>query len=505
MVFDGGLPMPGFRPVYCTLILFVFLVAGCTQFEESKPAPDTQQPTVYHHTPSDEAILVDHETIITVTFNEIINHSSVNSNTFSIRNVNNILVDGTYDFIDGYDYYEGALVRLVPDTRLDGDSAYYVTVTTGITDLAGNHLDADVSWSFTTAPAGIGTWIPTSLSQPILVDDTLFLTSVWTGSEMLVWGGSSGYRYNPATDELTAISTLNAPSHRHGHTAVWTGTEMIIWGGSGDNYLYLNDGARYNPANDTWQSMSTSGAPEGRNDHTAVWTGSRMLIWGGRNGGFFAEYPSAGGVYDPDTDTWTAMTTGNVPSGRRLHTAVWTGQEMLVWGGMSSIYSDSYYLSSGGRYNPLTDTWLRTTNSDVPVARALHTAIWSGSDMIIWGGFAGDGQYLASGAKYNPVTDTWTPTAAADGLLPRYDHSAVWTGNSMIIWGGYTNVIDTLHPRTGGIYYPQNDTWLYTTTANAPPGRTDHASVWTGSEMIIWGGSVGSGDPMEIGGGVYRP
>lgn len=38
---------------------------------------------------------------------------------------------------------------------------------------------------------------------------------------------------------------------RTDHTAVWTGSEMIIWGGQ-SNYVYLNSGARYNPATDTW-------------------------------------------------------------------------------------------------------------------------------------------------------------------------------------------------------------------------------------------------------------
>lgn len=42
-----------------------------------------------------------------------------------------------------------------------------------------------------------------------------------------------------------SITTKGAPSARYGHTAVWTGKEMIVWGGEGDNYL--NTGARYKP------------------------------------------------------------------------------------------------------------------------------------------------------------------------------------------------------------------------------------------------------------------
>ena len=39
---------------------------------------------------------------------------------------------------------------------------------------------------------------------------------------------------------------------------------------------------------------------------------------------------------DARDDTWTAASTANAPDGRDLHTAVWTGSEMIVWGGASN-------------------------------------------------------------------------------------------------------------------------------------------------------------------------
>jgi hypothetical protein len=52
---------------------------------------------------------------------------------------------------------------------------------------------------------------------------------------MIVWGGGldSGSRYAPGTDSWTVTSTVGAPAARSNQTAVWTGTEMIVWGGSG--------------------------------------------------------------------------------------------------------------------------------------------------------------------------------------------------------------------------------------------------------------------------------
>ena len=79
-------------------------------------------------------------------------------------------------------------------------------------------------------------------------------TAVWTGSEMIVWGGlaggylNAGGRYNPASNSWTAVSTTGAPAARSSHTAVWTGSEMIVWGGSDTSVGHLNDGGRYDPS-----------------------------------------------------------------------------------------------------------------------------------------------------------------------------------------------------------------------------------------------------------------
>src|SRR5678810_201050 len=92
----------------------------------------------------------------------------------------------------------------------------------------------------------------------------------------------TGGRYNPSTDSWTATSTTNAPEARVYHTAVWTGSQMIVWGG--DNGTYFNTGGRYNPTADSWTASSTTNAPAARSFHTVVWTGSEMIVWGGGAG-----------------------------------------------------------------------------------------------------------------------------------------------------------------------------------------------------------------------------
>jgi hypothetical protein len=48
-----------------------------------------------------------------------------------------------------------------------------------------------------------------------------------------------------------------------------------------------------------------------------------------------------------------------------------------------------------------------------------------------------------------------------------------------------------------------DNTWTPTSTTNAPEARTEHTAVWTGSEMIVWGGVNGFGDLNT--GGRYCP
>ena len=86
---------------------------------------------------------------------------------------------------------------------------------------------------------------------------------------------------------------------------------------------------------DTWTDTSTTHAPPFRKNHTAVWTGSEMIVWGGFGNGM---YFNTGGKYTPATDSWTATTTTNAPAARDYHTAVWTGSEMIVWGGFDRVF-----------------------------------------------------------------------------------------------------------------------------------------------------------------------
>jgi len=348
------------------------------------------------------------------------------------------------------------------------------------------------------------TWMPTSTTNAPAA--RRFHTAVWTGDEMIVWGGDAGVqfntggRYDPQMDSWTSTTTVSAPSRRSFHVAAWSGSEMIVWGGYGGlgSPTFLASGGRYDPQTDSWNPTALSGAPSARLDPSSVWTGSEMIVWGGSIGG--TNYVSTGGRYDPATNTWTPTSSFGAPSARRNHAAVYDGGRMIVWGGDSGTFPQ--FLNDGARYDPVTDTWTATSSSGTPTGRRQHTAVWSGSEMIVWGGTGGNN--LNTGGRYDPSADSWSPTFTADAPDARADHTAIWTGNVVVVWGGISAQSGILYLDTGGRYDPTMDQWTPTSTSLAPEGRQRHSAVWTGSEMIVWGGR-GTSYSALASGGRYDP
>jgi N-acetylneuraminic acid mutarotase len=335
-------------------------------------------------------------------------------------------------------------------------------------------------------------------------------SAVWTGTEMIVWGGSSalhlgdnsGGRYNLALDTWLPTSSLGAPTGRNFHTAVWTGTEMIIWGGA-DGNIGFKTGGRYNPVTDSWTKTSVTGAPEARTAHAAIWTGTEMIVFGGS--GMIHTWLNTGGRYNPASNSWTTTSAAGAPSARELPSVVWSGSEMIVWGGAGAMFDTA----TGGRYNPATDSWKPTSTTNAPPARNWAAAAWTGSKMLVWGGQTYNGDYISrqDGGLYDPATNKWTTTSLNGAPTGRGWFGYVWTGSDLIVWSGCgtEGTFCTGATVTGGRYSPTTDLWAPINTASAPAARHQFPAVWTGSQMIVWGGADWTGFFLPTTGGVYTP
>ncbi|OGF67768.1 MAG: hypothetical protein A2Y62_13900 [Candidatus Fischerbacteria bacterium RBG_13_37_8] len=160
---------------------------------------------------------------------------------------------------------------------------------------------------------------------------------------------------------------------------------------------------------------------QNRKMHTVIWTGAEEIVWGGYGCAdpplcIHANFLWTGGKYNPDTYMWKWLSFANIPTRRAYHTAVWstTTDEMIIWGGYGCAdmpCNELSYLNTGGRYNPATDSWKPTDSIKAPPGRKFHTAVWTGKEMVIRGGINDTSNPASHPFKdrsiYDPVTDSW--------------------------------------------------------------------------------------------------
>jgi N-acetylneuraminic acid mutarotase len=163
----------------------------------------------------------------------------------------------------------------------------------------------------------------------------------------------------------------------------------------------------------------------------------------------------------------------------------------LVWGGVGA----AGHFDDGFIYDVEANTWEEISSVDAPTARERHTAVWTGEKMLIWGGIDADGLLLSTGGVYDLETDTWEEMAAAP-ISARFDHVAVWTDEYMFIWGGEA---DTGTNGEGAVYSPAVNAWFIVSDLGITP-RVGHRAVWTGDFIFLfsgWDGRLSSFGPGE--------
>jgi len=234
---------------------------------------------------------------------------------------------------------------------------------------------------------------------------------VWTGSEVLAWGGCEGeapegcglaergYAFDPEHRAWRPLPPIDA---RSASNAVWTGREAIFFENEPEGSEEAEgpglSGHAYDPAAETWRKLPE--APiEARTGAVHLWTGREVIVWGGGNRQ--GAESMQGAAYDPATNSWRRI--ADAPHGLNLLSGVWTGREMIVFGSLVSNRNIADTRTSvGAAYDPDTDTWRTLQPSELsPQATA---AVWVGDRMVAY-------DYETRWQAYDPATDTWTVPA----------------------------------------------------------------------------------------------
>ncbi|HYZ11752.1 MAG TPA: hypothetical protein VE962_07635 [Actinomycetota bacterium] len=240
----------------------------------------------------------------------------------------------------------------------------------------------------------------TELPAPPEIRDGAAL--VWTGSELLAWGGcdaatpndcvatSTGYALDPSTREWSAMP--EAPARAAAPHGVWTGDEAIFLSLGNPTHL---DGQAFDPQTRSWRSLPPAPiAP--RSGAVYLWTGSEVIVWGG--GDLVDPVNTEGAAYDPASDSW--RTIDRAPLGLNLASAVWTGREMIAFGSLLDQRNAAETETAvGAAYDPALDRWRELPPSDL--SPQATSAVWTGEVMVAW-------DYEVHSQEYDPATNKWT-------------------------------------------------------------------------------------------------
>jgi hypothetical protein len=224
-----------------------------------------------------------------------------------------------------------------------------------------------------------------------------------------------------------------------------------------------------------WTELPTP--PEVRAGAASVWTGAELLVWGGCEPEVEDDcVPTADGfAFDPRARTWRTLP--RAPLAESPAGAAWTGEEavFLVGGDQPRV--------RGQAFNPATGAW--RTIAPAPLAPRLGGVdVWTGSELIVWGGGSPGSPSTMSGAAYHPGSDSWRPIP--DAPIGLNSASGMWTGGEMLVFGSLLdgrNIADT-PTSVGAAFDPSTNQWREMATSQLSPQAT--SAVWAGGRMVAW-------------------
>uniref|UniRef100_A0A1B6KC59 Kelch domain-containing protein 3 n=1 Tax=Graphocephala atropunctata TaxID=36148 RepID=A0A1B6KC59_9HEMI len=256
-------------------------------------------------------------------------------------------------------------------------------------------------------------------------------TAVAHGTKAYIWGGRNDesacnklYCFDTERSEWSCVPTNGTtPGARDGHSACVIDNHMYIFGGfEDDEDRFSQDVYMLNLASFCWSYVCTKGEPPSYRDfHSATAVDQRMFVFGGR-GDQSAPQHSQMELYcnnivylDVRTRTWhTPLTSGEVPVGRRSHSAVVYNGYIYIFGGYNSVRGSHF--NDLHRFNPLTFRWQQLSPlGKPPCKRRRQSCVIYNDRMFLFGGTS-----PIPGSDIPPVADLF-PDIDPESRLTDHD------------------------------------------------------------------------------------
>jgi hypothetical protein len=236
--------------------------------------------------------------------------------------------------------------------------------------------------------------------------------AVWTGSQMILWGGStaagavmqSGGLYDLGTNQWTPIATTGSAPQTIGLAAVWAGSlGMLTFGGADASKVILSV-YQYLPATNHWAKYKdiNPGGFVARKDAYVAWVNGKMVIWGGRT---FANAPvSTGVLFDPVQKTWTVLPAPPAAAGPRAavqYEAGWIGRSGTSAYLLGGVTTGTSVAQNGIAVDTTSSTWTLIPAWDPAGEHRSGVGAWTGNEFVVWGG-TNAGQPELNGSRWLP-------------------------------------------------------------------------------------------------------
>jgi hypothetical protein len=318
-------------------------------------------------------------------------------------------------------------------------------------------------------------------------------TPLASGKVLVVGGESSGTTilsaveiYDPPTNTFTLGTSMSVPRSIHTATTLASGKVLIAGGGSAATTAGCQSTAEiYDPATGTWSSAGAFSTLRGAHAAALLSPSGKVLIAGGEPCKSGSGPHSTADVYDPSTNSWTAVTNA-MSTQHRWPVAGPAGTDKAIvaggWPGYGAVSNAEVYDA--------------TTNSFVAFPKmSAQRETFAGVSLA-------DGRFLFIAGEWYPSSwtsiasiDAWVPSAGAFSTIAplkykRAGHmvTRLSTGKVLVV-GGFDAPAYT-YPSIAELYDPGTNTW--SDSGVASDGHPSGAIVSLGTTALLLGGKASS-------------
>jgi hypothetical protein len=332
------------------------------------------------------------------------------------------------------------------------------------------------------SPAATGQWAGPFAAPLVPIHATLLRTgpvAVWEA----VGGGDSVHLWDPASNTFAPTGSTATNIFCAGHCALPDG-RMFVVGGHIDAHLGLPDANVYDPVTEEWEALPPMSRARWYPTATTLPSG-RLLVTAGEDG-CFGCYVDTPEIYDPQANTWTALSSATaslpfyphmfvLPDGKVLAasatedtivsrvldvaTQTWSIVDpVAVAGGSAVMYRPGQIMKAGTNFDsdvpvvpsaattyvldmtkPAPRSWQETTPMAFPRAYHNLTLLPDGQVLVTGGGDTTDAVgvdgAIGPAELWSPLTKSWTTLAAMQ--TPRLYHSiALLLPDGRVLVGG---------------------------------------------------------------------